>query len=50
MCVWALQQTALGQVWTREHEEAWFSVFSVIGIAAQQVKMPGSVAAAASEE
>ena len=45
-----VQQSALGQVWSAEHEEAWLSVFGVIGIAARQVKMPGLAAAAASSE
>ncbi|KAK9832755.1 hypothetical protein WJX84_006103 [Apatococcus fuscideae] len=35
-------ETALKLTWTQEHKDAWFSVFGVIGQAAQQVGTPGS--------
>ena len=35
-------ETALKLTWTKEHKDAWFSVFGVIGQAAQQVGTPGT--------
>ena len=35
-------QTALGETWSQDYKNGWFSVFGIIGAAAQQVNTPSS--------